>query len=123
LVASEGGTALTYGLANSQERGTTFIEPGTEVYQGMIVGLHIRENDLAVNVCKAKQKTNIRSSSQEIGVRLTPATILSLEQSLDFIAEDELVEVTPASLRLRKRLLDPNDRARSRKVAAMARSS
>ncbi len=123
LVASEGGTALTYGLANAQERGTTFVEPGTEVYQGMIVGLHIRENDLAVNVCKAKQKTNIRSSSQEISVRLTPATLLSLEQSLDFIAEDELVEVTPAALRLRKRLLDPNDRARSRKVAAMARSS
>ena len=122
LVASEGGTALTYGLANAQERGATFIEPGTDVYQGMIVGLHIRENDLAVNVCRAKQKTNIRSSTAEIAVRLTPATVLSLEQSLDFIADDELVEVTPKSLRLRKRLLDPNDRARARKHAALGRA-
>ncbi|HZS89088.1 MAG TPA: translational GTPase TypA [Chloroflexota bacterium] len=121
LVASETGTALTYGLVNAQERGSLFIEPGTEVYQGMIVGLHIREDDLAVNVCKAKQKTNIRSSTQEIQVRLTPATILSLEQSLDFIGDDELVEVTPRSLRLRKRLLDPNDRARARKLAALGK--
>ncbi len=121
LVASETCTALTYGLVNAQERGSLFIEPGTEVYQGMIVGLHIREDDLAVNVCKAKQKTNIRSSTQEIQVRLTPATILSLEQSLDFIGDDELVEVTPRSLRLRKRLLDPNDRARARKLAALGK--
>ena len=120
-MASEGGTALTYGLANAQERGTLFIEPGTEGYEGMIVGLHIRENDLAVNVCKAKQKTNIRSSTQEIAVRLTPATILSLEQALDFIGDDELVEVTPRSLRLRKRLLSANDRARARKQASLAR--
>jgi len=120
LIASEGGTALTFGLANAQERGTTFIEPGTDVYAGMIVGLHIRENDLAVNVCRAKQKTNIRSSTAEISVRLTPATILSLEQSLDFIADDEFVEVTPQSLRLRKRLLDPNERARARKNASLA---
>jgi len=84
------------------------------------VGLHIRENDLAVNVCRAKQKTNIRSSTAEISVRLTPATILSLEQSLDFIADDEFVEVTPQSLRLRKRLLDPNERARARKNASLA---
>jgi len=110
LVASEGGTALSFGLANAQERGTTFIEPGAEVYEGMIVGLHIRENDLAVNVCRAKQKTNIRSSTSEISVRLTPPTLLSLEQSLDFVNEDELVEVTPKALRLRKRLLDPNER-------------
>src|SRR5918912_2101287 len=121
LIATERGPALTYGLINAQERGTTFIEPGTEVYEGMIVGLHVRENDLAVNVCKAKQKTNIRSSTQEIAVRLTPATILSLEQALDFIGDDELVEVTPRSLRLRKRLLSANDRARTRKQASLAR--
>jgi GTP-binding protein len=121
LIATERGPALTYGLINAQERGTTFIEPGTEVYEGMIVGLHVRENDLAVNVCKAKQKTNIRSSTQEIAVRLTPATILSLEQALDFIGDDELVEVTPRSLRLRKRLLSANDRARARKQASLAR--
>jgi GTP-binding protein len=121
LIATERGPALTYGLINAQERGTTFIEPGTEVYDGLIVGLHVRENDLAVNVCKAKQKTNIRSSTQEIAVRLTPATILSLEQALDFIGDDELVEVTPRSLRLRKRLLSANDRARARKQATPAR--
>ena len=121
LIATERGPALTYGLINAQERGTTFIEPGTEVYEGMIVGLHVRENDLAVNVCKAKQKTNIRSSTQEIAVRLTPATILSLEQALDFIGDDELVEVTPRSLRLCKRLLSANDRARARKQASLAR--
>ena len=122
LIATERGTALTHGLLNAQERGTTCIEPGMEVYEGMIVGLHVRENDLPVNVCKAKQKTNIRSSTQEIAVRLTPATILSLEQALDFIGDDELVEVTPRSLRLRKRLLNANDRARARKQAAPARA-
>ncbi len=122
LIASEGGTALSFGLANAQERGTTFIEPGTDVYEGMIVGLNKQENDLSVNVCRAKQKTNIRSSTAEISVRLTPATLLSLEQSLDFVNEDELVEVTPKALRLRKRLLDANDRARARKVASLARA-
>jgi len=86
------------------------------------VGLNKQENDLAVNVCRAKQKTNIRSSTAEISVRLTPATLLSLEQSLDFVNEDELVEVTPKALRLRKRLLDANDRSRARKVASLARA-
>jgi GTP-binding protein len=115
LVASETGTAVTYGLLNAQERGSTFIEPGTPVYQGMVVGLYTRQGDLAVNVAKQKAFTNVRSSTSEIDERLTPATLLSLEQSLDFIAEDELLEVTPKSLRLRKKLLDPNERARARK--------
>jgi GTP-binding protein len=115
LVASETGTAVTNGLLNAQERGTTFIEPGTPVYQGMVVGLYTRQGDLAVNVAKQKAFTNVRSSTSEIDERLTPASILSLEQSLDFIAEDELLEVTPKSLRLRKKLLDPNERARARK--------
>ncbi len=119
LIASETGTALGFGLANAQERGSTFVEAGVEVYEGMVVGLHIRENDLAVNVCRAKQKTNIRSATAEISVRMTPATIFSLEQSIDFIADDELVEVTPKSLRLRKRLLDANDRSRARKQSNM----
>jgi GTP-binding protein len=122
LVASEGGTAVTYGLLNAQERGTTFIEPGTAVYGGMIVGLYTRQGDLAVNVCKQKAFTNVRSSTAEIDERLTPATLLSLEQSLDFLAEDELLEVTPKSLRLRKKLLDPNDRARARKEKQAALS-
>jgi GTP-binding protein len=122
LVASETGTAVTYGLLNAQERGTTFIEPGTAVYGGMIVGLYTRQGDLAVNVCKQKAFTNVRSSTAEIDERLTPATILSLEQSLDFLAEDELLEVTPKSLRLRKKLLDPNERARARKEKQAALS-
>jgi GTP-binding protein len=122
LVASESGTAVTYGLLNAQERGTTFVEPGTVVYQGMIVGLYTRQGDLAVNVCKQKAFTNVRASTAEIDERLTPATILSLEQSLDFIADDELLEVTPKSLRLRKKLLDPNERARARKEKQAALS-
>jgi GTP-binding protein len=95
LVASEDGVATTYGLSNTQERGNTFIEPGTPVYEGMIVGLNARETDIAVNVAKEKKLTNIRSSTSDIAVRLTPPIILSLEQSLDFIESDELVEVTP----------------------------
>jgi GTP-binding protein len=123
LVAWETGTATTYGLANGQERGVTFIEPGTAVYEGMIVGLHSREDDLAVNVCKEKKQTNIRSSNSEIAVRLTPATRLSLEQALDLIGDDELVEVTPAGFRLRKRLLSLEERrkaAQQRRVPAIA---
>jgi GTP-binding protein len=105
LVALEEGQAVAYGLSNAQERGTTFVEPGTAVYGGMIVGLNSRGDDIVINVCKDKKKTNVRSSTAEVLVRLTPATILSLEQSLDFIADDELLEVTPQSLRLRKRVL------------------
>jgi GTP-binding protein len=115
LIASETGVAVTYGLNNAQERGQTFIEPGTPVYEGMIVGLHQRPADLTVNVCKEKKQTNVRSSTSDIAVRLTPAVKLSLEQSLDFINADELVEVTPGSIRLRKRLLTQNERARAGK--------
>ena len=114
LIASEQGIAVTYGLNNAQLRGDTFIEPGTPVYEGMIVGLNSRPADLVVNVCKEKQKTNIRSSTADIAVRLTPPIILSLEQSLDFINNDELVEVTPQNIRLRKRYLTQNERARNR---------
>jgi len=114
LIASETGTAVTYGLNNAQQRGDTFIEPGTPVYEGMIVGLNSRPADLEVNVCKEKQKTNIRSSTSEIAVRLTPPVLLSLEQSLDFINNDELVEVTPQNIRLRKRYLTQHERARAR---------
>jgi GTP-binding protein len=106
LIALDEGSAVSYGLANAQERGQTFIEPGTQVYGGMIIGLNARGDDIVINVCKDRKKTNVRSSTADILVRLTPATILSLEQSLDFIGDDELVEVTPRSLRLRKRILD-----------------
>jgi GTP-binding protein len=114
LIASETGTAVTYGLNNAQQRGDTFIEPGTAVYEGMIVGLNSRPADMAVNVCKEKQKTNIRSSTADIAVRLTPPILMSLEQSLDFINNDELVEVTPQNIRLRKRYLTQHERARMR---------
>jgi GTP-binding protein len=120
LVASESGTALAHGLANAQERGITFIEPQTEVYEGMIVGQNPRPTDLAVNVCRAKKLTNMRASTADISVRLTPPVLLSLEQSLDFLADDELLEVTPKAFRLRKRLLSQDERAKAKKHAAQA---
>lgn len=116
LVASEGGVALTYGLNNAQGRGLTFIEPGTRVYEGMIVGLNSRPQDIAINVCKEKKKTNVRSSTAEIAVKLTPPMVMSLEQAMDFIAKDELVEVTPTNIRLRKKLLLQTQRQRAIKV-------
>jgi GTP-binding protein len=118
LVALEEGQAVSYGLSNAQDRGTTFIEPGTAVYGGMIVGLNSRGDDIVINVSKDKKKTNVRASTSDILVRLTPATILSLEQSLDFIQDDELVEVTPESLRLRKRLLNHEKRGRQKKQSS-----
>lgn len=116
LVASESGMAVTYGLNNAQSRGQTFVDPGMPVYEGMIVGLHIRPDDLVVNVCKEKKQTNVRSSTSDIAVRLSPTVKLSLEQSLDFINSDELVEVTPQNIRLRKRLLTQHERSRSREM-------
>jgi GTP-binding protein len=115
LVASEGGVTLGHGLTNAQERGVTFVEPGVEVYEGMIVGQQPRQGDLPVNVCRAKKLTNMRSSTQEIQERLTPPVRLSLEQALDFLADDELLEVTPLGWRLRKRLLTHDDRMKARK--------
>jgi len=115
LIASEAGTAVTNGLSNAQGRGTTFIDPQTEVYEGMVVGLHIREEDLAVNICKEKKMTNIRASSADIAVRLTPPLKFSLEESLDFLAADELLEVTPKAYRLRKRLLSAEERSKAKK--------
>jgi GTP-binding protein len=117
LVALEEGQAVAYGLANAQDRGTTFIEAGTPVYGGMIVGLNSRGDDIVINVCKDKKKTNVRSSTSDILVRLTPATILSLEQSMDFIADDELVEVTPLNIRLRKRVLSHDQRGKRKTTA------
>ncbi len=112
LVASEQGKAVTYGLNNAQGRGLTFIEPGTMVYEGMIIGTNSRPQDIAINVCKEKKKTNIRSSTSDIAIKLTPPIILSLEQSIDFINRDELVEVTPESIRLRKKVLSEDRRLR-----------
>jgi GTP-binding protein len=115
LVAWENGTATSYGIENAQMRGTTFIEPGTEVYQGMVVGEHIRPEDLAVNVAKTKHLTNVRSKGGEENNRLTPPRILSLEDCLEFLAEDELLEVTPLTLRIRKRILNNEDRQKEQK--------
>ena len=103
LVASEPGFATTYGLSNAQGRGLTFIDPGTQVYEGMIVGLNSRGQDIPVNVCKEKKKTNIRSSTSDITVKLTPPLKMSLEQAIDFVNKDELVEITPKNIRLRKK--------------------
>ncbi|MCJ7605948.1 MAG: translational GTPase TypA [Dehalococcoidales bacterium] len=118
LVASEAGTAVTYGLNNAQGRGLTFIEPGTMIYEGMIVGLNTRQQDMPVNVCKEKKMTNIRSSTKDIAVKLTPPLLMSLEQAIDFINRDELVEVTPKNIRLRKKLLTYHQRLRDKATPA-----
>ena len=118
LIAFEAGEAITYGLYNAQERGTLFIGPGTKVYSGMIVGQNGRGEDIELNVCKKKQLTNTRSSSADEALRLTPPKVLSLEQALEFIDTDELLEVTPKSLRIRKKILDPTLRKRAAISAA-----
>lgn len=105
LIAFESGEAVTYGLYNAQERGTLFITPGTKVYEGMIVGENPKGSDMAVNVCKKKHVTNMRASGSDEALRLIPAKIMSLEQALEFISDDELLEVTPKSLRMRKQIL------------------
>lgn len=115
LIATEAGSTTAYALDNAAARGELFVGPGTTVYQGMIVGVYNRQGDLDVNVCRGKQLTNMRTSSSDGTVQLTPFTDLSLEQSIDFIEDDELLEVTPKSLRLRKRFLDPNQRKRNSK--------
>ena len=112
LVAFETGEAVTYGLFNAQERGQLFIGPGTPVYGGMIVGECPKAEDISVNVCKKKQLTNMRASGSDEALRLVPPKVLSLEQCLEFLADDELLECTPENLRLRKRLLDHGDRMR-----------
>ena len=113
LIAFEAGEAITYGLFNAQERGTLFIGPGEKVYSGMVVGQNGKSEDIELNVCKKKQLTNTRSSGADEALRLTPPRILSLEQALDFIDTDELLEVTPENLRIRKKILDPTLRKRA----------
>jgi GTP-binding protein len=112
LVAWEDGVATTFGLTQAQERGTLFIEPGTEVYEGMVVGEHIRERDLEVNVARKRHLTNMRSSTSEITVRLEGTRDLSLDDAIEFLADDELLEVTPVAFRIRKRVLSKHDRDR-----------
>ena len=119
LISNVSGEAVAYALWNLEERGPMFIEPGAAIYPGMIIGQHSRDNDLDVNPMKGKQLTNIRTTSKDEAVRLTPPLRMTLEKSLAYIEDDELVEVTPKSIRLRKKLLDANDRKRDerRKVA------
>jgi GTP-binding protein len=113
LISTESGDAVAYALWNLEERGAMMIDPGTRVYAGMIVGEHARDNDLEVNVLKGKKLTNIRTTSKDEAVRLTPPLRMTLERALAYIADDELVEVTPKSIRLRKRHLDPNERKKA----------
>ena len=112
LIAYETGESVTYGLYSAQERGTLFIGAGEKVYSGMVIGENAKTDDIEVNVCKTKHLTNTRSSSADDALRLTPPTVLSLEQAIDFIDTDELLEVTPESLRIRKKILDPKMRKR-----------
>lgn len=117
LIAWETGTATTYGLHSAQERGQLFITPGTEVYEGMIVGQHNRDTDLEVNVCRKKHLTNIRRSTAEEALYLDPPRQLSLDDAIEYLADDELLEVTPVAFRLRKRLLSKHDRSRAASAA------
>jgi GTP-binding protein len=113
LIASEAGDILAYGLGNAQERGITFFEPSTPVYEGMIIGMNSRKDDIEVNVTKEKKQTNMRSKGEGVKLVLTPPTIMSLEQYLDFLEDDELLEVTPKTLRPRKKYLTKIDRVRA----------
>ncbi len=115
LIAFEAGETITYGLFNAQERGTLFLGPGEKVYQGMVVGENPKGGDIELNVCKRKQMTNTRASGSDEALKLVPHKVLSLEQALDFIENDELVEVTPKNIRIRKKILDPKQRMRANK--------
>ncbi|MBD8965010.1 MAG: translational GTPase TypA [Coprococcus catus] len=115
LIAFEAGETITYGLFNAQERGTLFLGPGEQVYQGMVVGENPKGGDIELNVCKRKQMTNTRASGSDEALKLVPHKVLSLEQALDFIENDELVEVTPKNIRIRKKILDPKQRMRANK--------
>ncbi len=113
LVAFEPGTTTGYALENAQERGMLFVGPGVEVYEGMVIGEQARTGDIAVNVCKKKHMTNVRSSNEDIAVRLTPPRIMSLDEAIEYISDDELLEVTPKSLRIRKKILGTEDRRKA----------
>jgi GTP-binding protein len=118
LISFETGEAVPYGMYNAQERGALFVTPGTKVYKGMVVGRNARMDDMEVNICKTKQLTNFRASGADEALRLVPAHIMSLEQCLEFITDDELVEITPMNLRMRKKILDSNQRFKAKKASA-----
>ena len=112
LICYETGEAVTYGLYQAQDRGTLFVTPGMAVYGGMVVGINPKQDDIVVNVCKKKHATNIRAAGSDEALRLTPAKIMSLEETIEFIGEDEYMEVTPKNIRIRKKILDHNLRNR-----------
>jgi GTP-binding protein len=120
IIAWEAGQTTTYGLKNAEERGTMFLGPGVEVYEGMVVGENQRPGDIVVNVCKKRHVTNVRSSNREIFERLTPPRDMSLDESIEYLGDDELLEVTPKNLRIRKRILDSRTRGREDKRAKEA---
>jgi GTP-binding protein len=118
LVSAEDGEAVAYALWKLQERGRMFVSPGERVYEGMVIGIHSRDNDLVVNPIKTKQLTNIRAAGKDEAIMLTPPIPLTLEYAIEFIADDELVEVTPKSIRIRKRHLVAHERKRANRQAA-----
>ncbi len=122
LVSWETGVTSTFGLKNAEERGMLFYGPGVDVYEGMVVGEHQRPGDLTVNVCKKKHLTNMRQSNRDIDIRLTPPRQMSLDEAIEYLAEDELLEVTPANYRIRKRILDSEERGKQTKKAKEALS-
>ncbi|GIQ67989.1 translational GTPase TypA [Xylanibacillus composti] len=122
LVSSETGTSTQYGMMSVEDRGILFVHPGTEVYEGMIVGEHNRDNDIIVNICKEKQLTNVRSATKEETVKMKTPRILSLEQALEYLNDDEYCEITPKSIRLRKKILNKNERERAEKQRKLSKS-
>jgi GTP-binding protein len=115
LISQENGDAVAYALWKLQDRGRMFVNPGDKLYEGMIIGIHSRENDLVVNPIKGKQLTNVRAAGKDEAVTLTPPILLTLESAVEFIADDELVEITPKSIRIRKRLLTEIERKRAQR--------
>jgi GTP-binding protein len=120
LISNSQGEAVAYALWNLEDRGAMIIEPQAKVYQGMIIGEHNRGNDLEVNVLKGKQLTNVRAAGKDDAVKLTPPMKMTLERALSYINDDELVEITPGAIRLRKRYLDPHERKRAERAAETA---
>jgi GTP-binding protein len=120
LIALENGTTTTFSLFNLQDRGTLFMDPAEEVYTGMVVGENSKDNDLVVNICKEKKLTNMRASGSDETISIAPPRKMSLEQVLGYLNDDELAEITPSSIRLRKKHLDENDRKRYAKAQAVA---
>jgi GTP-binding protein len=119
IISWEPGETTTYGLKNAEERGILFLEPGVPVYEGMVVGEHQRPGDLTINVCKKKHMTNVRAARGEMEIRLTPPRQMSLDEAIEYLADDELLEVTPQNYRIRKRVLDSHERGRQTKLAKL----